>query len=218
MIGSNIFDPKTEMDSIFSHHGSSPNGDFGSDFNLRNFSGHLLRIEIIGGPSDSKSHGEGCTRILISSHRLCIPDPLAYFKANFKRGLDQFQPRSITVGGISVPSKVLIDSGVDELVSGMAVLQDISLLDAEALFGRFRRSGHEVTLGMALLLKTNRGWIRCPVSNTPAAEKLRGHRIQYPFAFVGAWAIAPLSFFPGSSILSLDFDLDLVVFMLVHSC
>ena len=38
MIGSNIFDPKTEMDSIFSHHGSSPNGDFGSDFNLRNFS------------------------------------------------------------------------------------------------------------------------------------------------------------------------------------
>ncbi|KAF2532176.1 hypothetical protein F2Q70_00029639 [Brassica cretica] len=84
MIGSNIFDPKTEMDSIFSHHGSSPNGDFGSDFNLRNFSGHLLRIEIIGGPSDSKSHGEGCTRILISSHRLCIPDPLAYFKANFK--------------------------------------------------------------------------------------------------------------------------------------
>nr|VDD35676.1 unnamed protein product [Brassica oleracea] len=80
MIGSNIFDPKTEMDSIFSHHGSSPNGDF---------------------------------------------DPLAYFK----RGLDQFQPR-------------------------------------------FRRSAHEVTLGMALLLKTNRGWIRCPVSNTPAAEKL----------------------------------------------
>ncbi|KAH0867547.1 hypothetical protein HID58_074569, partial [Brassica napus] len=138
MIGSNIFDPKTEMDSIFSHHGSSPNGDF------------------------------GCTRILIRSHRLCIPDPLAYFK----RGLDQFQPRSITVGGISVPSKDLIDSGVDELVSGMAVLQDISLLDAEALLGRFRRSAHEVTLGMALLLKTNRGWIRCPVSNTPAAEKL----------------------------------------------
>ncbi|CAN6906115.1 unnamed protein product, partial [Brassica oleracea] len=81
MIGSNIFDPKIEMDSIFSHHGSSPNGDF---------------------------------------------DPLAYFKVNFK-------------------SRVSC---------------------------RFRRSGHEVTLGMALLLKTNRGWIRCPVSNTPAAEKL----------------------------------------------
>lgn len=59
---------------------------------------------------------------------------------------------------------------------------------------------------------------RCTVSNTPAAEKLRGHRIQYPFAFVGAGAIAPLSFFPGSNLLSLDFDQDFVVFMLVHFC
>ena len=42
MIGSNIFDPKIEMDSIFYHHGSSPNGDFGSDFNIRKFSDHLL--------------------------------------------------------------------------------------------------------------------------------------------------------------------------------
>ncbi|KAG2314182.1 hypothetical protein Bca52824_017304 [Brassica carinata] len=63
------------MDSNFRHHGSSPNGDFGSDFNIRNFSDHLLRIEIIGGPSDSKSDGEGCTKILIRSHRLRIPDP-----------------------------------------------------------------------------------------------------------------------------------------------
>ncbi|KAG5376970.1 hypothetical protein IGI04_041566 [Brassica rapa subsp. trilocularis] len=51
------------------------------------------------------------------------------------------------------------DSCVDELVSGMAVLREISLLDAEALLGRFRRSGREATLGMAVLVKTNRGWI-----------------------------------------------------------
>lgn len=65
MIGSYIFDPNTQMDSIFSRHGSSPNGDFGSEFYIRNFSDHLLCIEIIGGPSDSKSDGKGCTRILI---------------------------------------------------------------------------------------------------------------------------------------------------------
>lgn len=37
MIGSDIFDHKTEMNSIFSHHASSPDGDFGSDFNIRYF-------------------------------------------------------------------------------------------------------------------------------------------------------------------------------------
>ncbi|CAE6053355.1 unnamed protein product [Arabidopsis arenosa] len=66
MRGSNntdLFDPKTEMDSNFSRHGSSSEGDFGFAFNDSNFSDRLLRIEILGGPSDSRSDGEGCTSI-----------------------------------------------------------------------------------------------------------------------------------------------------------
>ncbi|KAG2311139.1 hypothetical protein Bca4012_025595 [Brassica carinata] len=60
------------------------------------------------------------------------------------------------------------DSGVDKLVLGMAVLQDIFLLDAEALLGRkyeswvscgLRRSRRGATPGMVLLVKTNYGWI-----------------------------------------------------------
>ena len=57
-----LFDPKTEMDSNFSRHGSSSSeGDFGFAFNDSNFSDRLLRIEITGGPSsDSTSDvGEG---------------------------------------------------------------------------------------------------------------------------------------------------------------
>ncbi|KAJ4884898.1 BTB/POZ domain-containing protein POB1 [Raphanus sativus] len=56
-----LFDPKTQMDSEFSRHGSSPEGDFGFAFNDSNFSDRLLRIEIMGGgPSDSRSDVEGC--------------------------------------------------------------------------------------------------------------------------------------------------------------
>ncbi|KAH0925647.1 hypothetical protein HID58_017903 [Brassica napus] len=51
------------------------------------------------------------------------------------------------------------DPGVDELVFGMLVLRDISLLDVEALTGRFSGRGRRATTGMALLVKTNRGWI-----------------------------------------------------------
>ena len=58
-----LFDPKTEMDSNFSRHGSSSEGDFGFAFNDSNFSDRLLRIEILGGPSDSRSDAEGCTSI-----------------------------------------------------------------------------------------------------------------------------------------------------------
>ncbi|KAF8104700.1 hypothetical protein N665_0170s0073 [Sinapis alba] len=66
-----LFDPKTDMDSNFSRHdgssSSSSEGDFGFAFNDSNFSDRLLRIEIIGGggPSDSRSDvGEGgCTSI-----------------------------------------------------------------------------------------------------------------------------------------------------------
>ncbi|KAF2538883.1 hypothetical protein F2Q68_00022471 [Brassica cretica] len=76
------------------------------------------------------------------------------------------------------------DFGVDELVLGMSVLRDISLLDVKLVLA-----------------------YQCPVSNTPAAEKLR-----YPFAFVEAFtfveagAIALLSSFPRSSLLSLNLD------------
>ncbi|XP_010506624.1 PREDICTED: BTB/POZ domain-containing protein At2g46260 isoform X1 [Camelina sativa] len=66
MRGSNntdLFDPKTEMDSNFSRHGSSSEGDFGFAFNDSNFSDRLLRIEILGGPSDCRSDVEGCTSI-----------------------------------------------------------------------------------------------------------------------------------------------------------
>ncbi|XP_010544783.1 PREDICTED: BTB/POZ domain-containing protein POB1 [Tarenaya hassleriana] len=66
MRGSNntdLFDPKTEMDSDFSRHGAASDGDFGFAFNDSNFSDRLLRIEIMGGPSDSRSDGEGCTSI-----------------------------------------------------------------------------------------------------------------------------------------------------------
>ena len=66
-----LFDPKTDMDSNFSRHdgssSSSSEGDFGFAFNDSNFSDRLLRIEIMGGvgPSDSRSDvGEGgCTSI-----------------------------------------------------------------------------------------------------------------------------------------------------------
>ena len=59
---------------------------------------------------------------------------------------------------------------------------------------------------------------RCTVSNTPAAVNLRGHRIQYPFVFVGAGPIAHMSSFPRYNLLSLYLGLDFVVFMLVRSC
>ncbi|CAN7052530.1 hypothetical protein IGI04_027697 [Brassica rapa subsp. trilocularis] len=58
-----LFDPKTQMDSDFSRHGSSSEGDFGFAFNDSNFSDRLLRIEIMGNPSDSRSDVEGCTSI-----------------------------------------------------------------------------------------------------------------------------------------------------------
>jgi hypothetical protein len=58
-----LFDPKTQMDPDFTRHGSSSDGDFGFAFNDSNFSDRLLRIEIMGGPSDSRSEVEGCTSI-----------------------------------------------------------------------------------------------------------------------------------------------------------
>ncbi|KAJ0052516.1 hypothetical protein Pint_00525 [Pistacia integerrima] len=58
-----LFDPRTEMDSDFSRTASSSDGDFGFAFNDSNFSDRLLRIEIMGEQADSRPDGEGCNSI-----------------------------------------------------------------------------------------------------------------------------------------------------------
>lgn len=62
-VNTDLFDPRTEMDSDISRSASSSDGDFGFAFNDSNFSDRLLRIEIMGGPPESRSDGEGCTSI-----------------------------------------------------------------------------------------------------------------------------------------------------------
>lgn len=65
MKGSNtdLFDPRTDMESVYSRGASSSDGDFGFAFNDINFSDRLLRIEIMGESPDDRSDGEGCTSI-----------------------------------------------------------------------------------------------------------------------------------------------------------
>ncbi|WCJ22365.1 BTB/POZ/Kelch-associated protein [Euphorbia peplus] len=65
MKGSNtdLFDPTTEMDPLYSRGHSSTDGDFGFAFNDSNFSDRVLRIEIMGDLPDNRSDGEGCTSI-----------------------------------------------------------------------------------------------------------------------------------------------------------
>ncbi|WRX09520.1 BTB/POZ domain - like 8 [Theobroma cacao] len=60
---SDLFDPRTEMDSDFARGASGSDGDFGFAFNDSNFSDRLLRIEIMGGPPECHPDGEGCTSI-----------------------------------------------------------------------------------------------------------------------------------------------------------
>ncbi|KAK8693581.1 hypothetical protein V6N13_071158 [Hibiscus sabdariffa] len=62
-LNSDLFDPRTDMVSEFSRGASSSDGDFGFAFNDSNFSDRLLRIEIMGGPPQSRPDGEGCTSI-----------------------------------------------------------------------------------------------------------------------------------------------------------
>ncbi|ESR58145.1 BTB/POZ domain-containing protein POB1 [Citrus sinensis] len=62
-VNTDLFDPRTEMDSDISRSASSSDGDFGFAFNDSNFSDRLLRIEIMGDPPESRSDGEGCTSI-----------------------------------------------------------------------------------------------------------------------------------------------------------
>lgn len=66
MRGSNsdLFDPRTEMESDSTRGGSASDGDFGFAFNDSNFSDRLLRIEIMGGSAESRADGEGCTSII----------------------------------------------------------------------------------------------------------------------------------------------------------
>ncbi|KAJ9188268.1 hypothetical protein P3X46_003640 [Hevea brasiliensis] len=65
MKGSNsdLFDPRTDMESLYSRGASSSDGDFGFAFNDVNFSDRLLRIEIMSESPDNRSFGEGCTSI-----------------------------------------------------------------------------------------------------------------------------------------------------------
>ncbi|XP_007051648.2 PREDICTED: BTB/POZ domain-containing protein POB1 [Theobroma cacao] len=60
---SDLFDPRTEMDSDYARGASGSDGDFGFAFNDSNFSDRLLRIEIMGGPPECHPDGEGCTSI-----------------------------------------------------------------------------------------------------------------------------------------------------------
>lgn len=66
MRGSNsdLFDPRTEMESDSTRGDSASDGDFGFAFNDSNFSDRLLRIEIMGGSAESRADGEGCTSII----------------------------------------------------------------------------------------------------------------------------------------------------------
>ncbi|KAK8718309.1 hypothetical protein V6N13_045546 [Hibiscus sabdariffa] len=51
------------MDSDCTRGAAGSGGDFGFAFNDSNFSDRILRIEIMGGPSDCAPDGEGCTSI-----------------------------------------------------------------------------------------------------------------------------------------------------------
>ncbi|XP_039062647.1 BTB/POZ domain-containing protein POB1-like [Hibiscus syriacus] len=62
-LNSDLFDPRSEMDSDCMRGASGSGGDFAFAFNDSNFSDRLLRIEIMGGPSNCASDGEGCTSI-----------------------------------------------------------------------------------------------------------------------------------------------------------
>lgn len=58
-----LFDPRsTVMES--DEEKSPKEGNFGFAFNDSNFSDRVLRIEIMAGPSDSKSDGDGCCSLL----------------------------------------------------------------------------------------------------------------------------------------------------------
>ncbi|XP_021748398.1 BTB/POZ domain-containing protein POB1-like [Chenopodium quinoa] len=53
-----LFDPRTVMESEYDR--SPKEGNFGFAFNDSNFSDRVLRIEVMAGPSDSKSDADGC--------------------------------------------------------------------------------------------------------------------------------------------------------------
>lgn len=64
---SDLFDPRTVMDSDFSHRGSSSSStsdaDFAFAFNDSNFSDRVLRIEITEELPGNRSEGEGCNSL-----------------------------------------------------------------------------------------------------------------------------------------------------------
>lgn len=58
-----LFDPRTVMDSDFSNAASAADADFGFAFNDSNFSDRLLRIEIMGDPPENRPDTEGLISI-----------------------------------------------------------------------------------------------------------------------------------------------------------
>ncbi|KAJ7962508.1 BTB/POZ domain-containing POB1-like protein [Quillaja saponaria] len=62
-IGSDLFDPRTVMESDYSRGASSSDADFGFAFNDSNFSDRILRIEIMGEPDETRTDAEGCNSI-----------------------------------------------------------------------------------------------------------------------------------------------------------
>ena len=63
--GTDLFDPRTGMESEFTRGSvsASTDADFAFAFNDSNFSDRQLRIEIMGDPLENRADNEGCTSI-----------------------------------------------------------------------------------------------------------------------------------------------------------
>ncbi|KAF5451696.1 hypothetical protein F2P56_026781 [Juglans regia] len=62
-MNTDLFDPRSVMDSDFSRGPSAGEADFGFAFNDSNFSDRVLRIEIVADPAENGPDSEGCTSI-----------------------------------------------------------------------------------------------------------------------------------------------------------
>jgi hypothetical protein len=58
-----LFDPRTVMESDFSSGASPADADFAFAFNDSNFSDRVLRIEILGDPPENRPDSEACISI-----------------------------------------------------------------------------------------------------------------------------------------------------------
>ncbi|XP_042965599.1 BTB/POZ domain-containing protein POB1-like isoform X1 [Carya illinoinensis] len=62
-MNTDLFDPRSVMDSDFSRGPSAGEADFGFAFNDSNFSDRVLRIEIVADPAENGHDSEGCTSV-----------------------------------------------------------------------------------------------------------------------------------------------------------